>query len=36
MIIVAASFLEKNGKYYPQSFYMNARMTYKNAGIRKN
>ena len=36
MIIVVASVLEKNGKYYPQSFYMNAHMTYKNEAIRKN
>ena len=36
MIIVAASILQKNGKYYPQFFYMNAHMTYKNVAVRKN
>ena len=36
MIIVVASVLKKNGKYYPQSFYMNAHMTYKNEANRKN
>ena len=36
MIIVAASGIEKNGQYYPQIFYMNACISYKNAAIRKN
>ena len=30
MIIVVASVLEENDKYYPQFFYMNARISTKN------
>ena len=30
MIYVVASVLENNGKYYPQFFYMNAHLSYKN------
>ena len=33
MIIVAASVLEKNGKYYSQVFYMNTCKSYKNVAI---
>ena len=36
MIIVAASVLEKNGKYYAQFFSMNKRICYKNVIIQKN
>ena len=36
MIIVAVSVFEKNGKYYPQIFYMNALISYKNVAVRKN
>ena len=36
VIIVAVSVLEKNGKYYPQTFYMNARISYKNTAVPKN
>ena len=36
MIIVAASVLEKNGKYYPQFFSMNKRICYKNVIVQKN
>ena len=36
MIIVAASVLEKNGKYYSQVFYMNTCKSYKNVAIWKN
>ena len=35
MIIVAASVLEKDGKFYPQIFCMNACISYKNGAIRK-
>ena len=36
MVIVAASVLEKNGKYYPQFFSMNKRISYKNVIVQKN
>ena len=36
MIIVAASVLEKNGKYYPQCFSMNVRISYKNVTVQNN
>ena len=36
MIIVTASVLEKNGKYYPQCFSMNARISYKNVTVQNN
>ena len=37
VIMVAASVLDKKGKYYPQNFfYMNAHISYKNAAKRKN
>ena len=36
MITVVASVLEKNDQHYPQFFYMNARISYKNTAIRKN
>ena len=35
MIITVVSVLEKNGKYYPQIFYMNARISYKNVAVQK-
>ena len=35
MIIVAASVLEKNGKYYAQFFSMNKRICYKNVIVQK-
>ena len=36
VIIVAVSILEKNGKYYPQTFYMNARTSHTNTAVPKN
>ena len=36
MIIVAASVLEKNGKYYPQIFLHECAISYKNVSVRKN
>ena len=36
MIIVITSALGKNSKYYRQIFCMNARISCKNATIRKN
>ena len=36
MIIVAGSVLEKNGKYYPQIFYTNERISYKNVTVQEN
>ena len=36
-IIIAVAFvLEKNGKHYPQFFYMNACTSYKNVAVQKN
>ena len=35
MISFVTSVIEKNVKYYPQCFYMNGRISYKNAAIRK-
>ena len=35
-IIVAASVLEKNGKYYPQIFLHECALSYKNVTVRKN
>ena len=36
MIIAAVSVLGKSGKYYPQFFYMNAHISYKNVTVPKN
>ena len=36
MIVVAASVLEKDGKFYPLIFYINVRIIYKNITVRKN
>ena len=33
MIIVVASVLEENDKYYPHFFYMNARISHKNITV---
>ena len=35
MIIFAVSALEKNGKY-PQIFYMNVHISYKNVTVQEN
>ena len=35
MIIVVASVLEENDKYYPQFFHMNARISHKNITVQK-